>query len=97
MNVAAVLAGIAIATFAASGVFFFKFWTASRDRFYMLFAASCGLLALERIVLMSLSSAQNGVRSELTEAVSWVYLIRLLAFIIILIAVIDKNKRSNRI
>lgn len=92
MNGADFLNGISVATFAASGVFFLKFWKASRDRFYLLFTAACWLLSFERVVLFFVHDAAASIRSALTEASSWVYLFRLAAFAAILMAVVGRNK-----
>lgn len=92
MSAAEFLSGICMATFAASGVFFLKFWRAARDHFYLHFCVACWLLAFERIVLSLIDTAHEPIRSSLTEANSWVYLFRLAAFLVILIAVINKNR-----
>lgn len=95
MTVTAFLSGICMATFAASAVFFLKFWRAAHDRFFLLFAIACSLISLERVALLLIEGAHSSVRTEQTEAASWVYLIRLMAFLMILFAIINKN-RSKR-
>ena len=91
----AFFAGICMATFAASGVFFLKFWTASRDKFYLLFSIACGLLALERIVVVVLSYLMHSMSPE-DESGSWIYLIRLTSFLLISAAVWQKNKTVQK-
>lgn len=95
MNAAEFLNGISLATFTAAGIFFLKFWKASRDRFFLLFCIACWSLALERFALFIFHDAQHSLRSALTEATSWVYLLRLLAFALILAAIIDRNRRGS--
>lgn len=92
MNATDLLSGIGLATFAASGIFFLKFWKASRDRFFLLFCAACWCLSLERLVPFLVQSGQHAVRNSLTEGYSWVYLLRLTAFVLILMAVVDRNR-----
>lgn len=92
MMEASFFAGASFATFAGAGVFFLKFWRASNDRFYLLFCSACWLLALERVVLQVVTQAQSPISTALTEANSWVYLIRLAAFVMILFAVIEKSR-----
>ena len=62
------------------------FWKRSRDRLFALFGAAFLILSAERIILATMH-AQN-------EFVPYVYVIRLLAFVVIIIAIIDKNRRS---
>lgn len=86
--------GVSMATFAASGLFFYKFWRASHDRFFLFFMISCELLALERLIALYIHGTLDPLRSSATEAASWIYCVRLLAFVILLYGILDKN-RSN--
>jgi hypothetical protein len=95
MSAADFLSGVSMATFAAAGVFFLKFWLASRQRFYLLFCAACWSLSVERIVLFFVQQSRLTTGHPLVEASSWVYLLRLTAFILILIAVVNKNMRTE--
>ena len=67
----------------AIGLFFVRFWKATNDRFFIYFAVCFGLLALERIAILMLPLPN--------EARPLTYLIRLFAFIVIIVAFIDKN------
>lgn len=96
MNPISFLTGISVATFLASGLFFFKFWKASRDRFFLFFFSAFLLIALERFADLFIPALQNPLRTPATEDAAWIYLIRLLAFALILIAIIDKNRTSSR-
>ncbi len=89
------LSGICMATFAASGVFFLKFWKASRDPFYLHFSIACWLLAFERVVVVTLSYMLNLMTPE-DESGSWIYIIRLVAFLIIFMAVLKKNQSAKK-
>lgn len=89
------LSGISMATFAASAIFFLKFWKVSRDRLYLMFCISCTLLSVERLVLLAVRDTDPSMGPAVTEANSWVYLIRLAAFLVILVGVIDKNYPSG--
>ena len=57
-----------------------------RDRFFLLFSLSFLLMAIERIVLLTFGSADS-------EYFAGVFLIRCVAFLIIIYAVVDKNRR----
>ncbi len=84
-----------MATFFASALFFLKFWRASRDRFFLYFAWACGLLALERVLLLLLLPPYL-MEERPPEAQAWVYLVRMTAYILIMWSVIQRN-RANRI
>lgn len=70
---------------AVAGVFFLRFWRDTRDRFFLFFALAFFIDAVNRAVL-GLS-----IVSEETEP--FFYLARLLSFMIILVAIVDKNRR----
>ena len=67
------------------GYFFFRFWGKTQDRLFWWFAVSFWLMAAERIVLLFFAT-------PLTEDHSLVYGIRLIAFLLIIIAVVNKNR-----
>ena len=66
-------------------LFFLRFWATSRDRLFLLFAGSFGVLAVQRLAL--------SLTSESMEDQTLFYLLRLAAFVVIIIAVVDKNRR----
>lgn len=70
-----------------NGIFFLKFWRKTGDRFFSLFAASFILLGLERWVLIFIK-ADN-------ETNSWIFIARMIAFSLIIWAVIDKNRAKS--
>ncbi|WP_413294231.1 DUF5985 family protein [Bdellovibrio sp. HCB185ZH] len=67
-----------------SGIFFLKFWRKTQDRFFMLFAAAFFMLGAERWFFTFLPNSD--------EENTWIFSMRLLAFLIIIGAVIDKNR-----
>jgi len=93
INYTIFLAGISMATFAGSGLFFLKLWLASRDRFFLFFSVSCALLSIERIFALFVAGTFSPLRSESSEFSVWIYLIRMAAFIMILISIIEKNRK----
>lgn len=80
------LGAIAMATLTIS-LFFLRFWKNTRDRFFLFFAVAFGLEGLNRILL--------GFNYNSNENEPIYYIVRLLSFILIFIAIIDKN-RSNK-
>ena len=68
---------------------FLKFWQRTRDGLFLSFAASFLLLAITQGLL-----SIGGIP---TEERSWLYLLRLLAFLLILFALWRKNSRNGSI
>ena len=68
-----------------AGLFFLRFWRASRDRFFVYFTVAFWMLGLNWVVLAAIGRSP--------EAVHPAYVIRLGAFLLILLAIVDKNRR----
>jgi len=77
------MGAIAMASWVA-GLYFFRFWKDTRDRLFAIFGVSFWLLGATRIAL---AVTPNG-----TESHTPLYLVRLLAFCLILVAIVDKNR-----
>ena len=71
----------------AIGVVFLRFWRVSRDRFFVFFAAAFWAFAL--------GGALRTIFAADSEHGYLVFLPRLLAFLIILSAILDKNRRKG--
>jgi hypothetical protein len=80
------LSGAVAAGSLLAGLFFLRFWKRTRDGLFLAFAAAFGLLGLGQ-ALLALANVPDEERS-------WLYLVRLLAFALILAAIIRKNRRS---
>jgi uncharacterized membrane protein len=81
------LQGMIAMCFALVGLFFLRFWRDTSDRLFLLFALSFWLQALTRAGL-SLSGQSDDV------ATYW-YLVRLAAFLLIVVAIAMKNLGSD--
>ena len=77
------LGAIALGT-ATIGVFFLRFWRDGRDRFFLLFGLSFLVEAVNRGVI-ALSAHPN-------EGSPVLYLVRLVAYLLIIAAVWEKNR-----
>lgn len=84
---AALSGGIAV-TFGMIGICFVRFWRSSRIKLFLLFAIAFFLLTVERIVLLLVDPAN--------EFAIYIYMIRLAAFLTIIVGIIDQNRRSPR-
>jgi hypothetical protein len=72
--------------FLVASLFFLRFWRETRDRLFALFALSFFVLAVNRVGIGL--AAGSGVRDYL-------YGVRLLAFVLILLAILDKNRSRH--
>jgi hypothetical protein len=81
------LVGALALGFAAAALFFLRFWRETGDRLFGLFAAAFGLMAVGR--LFHSGWYQDEVVLPL------VYLVRLAAFVLILVGIADKNRRRS--
>lgn len=80
-----IVSGALIACYLMVVLFFLRFWVTSRDRLFALFALAFGVLAVQRMAL-SLSHASM-------EDQTVYYVLRLVAYLIIVAAIVDKNRR----
>jgi hypothetical protein len=95
MIAASFLSGVTMATFVAAGFFFWKFYRASGDRFFFHFAIACWLIGSERVVGAFVQETLQSVRASLDGIGTYLYIIRLIAFALILMAVIRKNRTKS--
>lgn len=77
---------IAMAHFVA-GLFFLRFWAETRDRLFIMFALAFLILGIQRIVFT--------LTAQSSEDSTYLYVVRLLAFVLILVAIIDKNRSGK--
>jgi hypothetical protein len=82
---ASLVGAIAVAALVA-GLFFLRFWRATHDRFFLMFAVSFWIEGAHRLFIY---------HWETDEAAPLHYLVRLVAYGLIIAAIVDKN-RHNR-
>lgn len=78
------LSGMLAAGYLVAAAFFFRFWRQTRDRLFAFFSAAFTILAIQRTLLID--------EFALFENQTWSYLLRLFAFLLILYAIVDKNR-----
>jgi hypothetical protein len=76
------MAGASAVLAAVAALFFLRFWRMSGDRFFLLFALAFAVLAGNRIALTVIPREQD----------TWIYTLRLIAFAVIIVAIVDKNR-----
>ena len=80
------LSGAITAGFVVAGFFFLRFWKRTRDGLFLAFAAAFWLLGLGQALLAFTNIP--------VEERSWLYLLRLAAFSLILVSIWMKNRRG---
>jgi hypothetical protein len=83
------LSGAITLGFLIAGLFFLRFWRKTRDGLFLAFAMSFALLGVGQAVQALANIPQ--------EERSYIYLIRLAAFTLILVAIFRKNRSSGGI
>jgi hypothetical protein len=82
------LAGAVTLGFVVGALFFLRFWRRTGDRLFLSFGIAFVLLALNQALAQWLGSGH--------EHVGYTYLLRVLGFVLILAAIIDKNLAGRR-
>ncbi len=83
------ISGLITMGFIIAGLFFLRFWMKTRDLLFVAFAASFWLLATNQALVALIDVAR--------EERSWIYLLRVAAFALIIAAVIWKNRGPSKV
>ncbi len=77
--------GLLAASFLVCALFFLRFWRRMRDDLFLAFAFAFVLLSLQQflIVFLGLPDEERG----------WIYVLRLVAFLAIIAAIVRKNRQ----
>ena len=81
------LSGAISMGFLICGLFFLHFWSRSRDELFLGFAVA--------FLLLSIGQALLSLTGLPVEERSWIYLLRLGAFLLIILAIWRKNLRAS--
>jgi hypothetical protein len=84
---ASFLGGVVFFASLVVALYFLRFWRQSGDRLFAIFAVAFAVFAVNRLVLLALD--------ESDEARTYVYLVRFLAFALIAIGIVDKNRSAS--
>ncbi|HZS63405.1 MAG TPA: DUF5985 family protein [Xanthobacteraceae bacterium] len=80
---ASFFSGMIAMGYAVAALFFFRFWKRTADSLFAIFGVS--------FVLLALGQTAGVVWQSYREDETWIYLFRLAAFILLLIAILAKN------
>ncbi len=81
------IAGALAAGYLVAALFFLRFWRETRDRLFLAFAVSFTLLAVQRVALALVAGT--------ADAALPLYGLRALAFLLLIAAIIDKNRPAR--
>ncbi|MBX5484578.1 MAG: hypothetical protein IRZ16_22370 [Myxococcaceae bacterium] len=82
-DIAQIILGASSCAFIVAGLFFFRFWKQTRDRFFLLFSLAMYAYGVSRGSLALMDPAN--------EDRIWLHVLRLAATVLILIAIVEKN------
>jgi hypothetical protein len=85
---ALVVTGAIVMGYAVAGLFFFRFWRETRDRLFLIFGLAFWLLGVQRLAI--------ALSRGMVEDDTGLYLLRLFAFLLILGAIVDKNRSTSQ-
>jgi len=80
------LLGVIVTCSLVAAAYFYKFWKQTKDRLFLAFAAAFFVEGLNRISFLFLENPNEGSPA--------IYLVRLLAFALILTAIVTKNRKA---
>ena len=84
MTASTFLLGATSLAYLIAAVFFLRYWRRSSDRLFLMFAGAFSILAANRVAFAAMTLS--------VEAHTYLYLVRLAAFVLVLAAIIDKNR-----
>jgi hypothetical protein len=82
------LLGVIVTASITAAAFFFKFWRQTRDSLFLAFAIAFFIEGMNRIGFLFVESPN--------EAGATIYAVRLVAFLLILGAIVRKNRSAGR-
>ncbi len=82
-----IISGALVMGYLVAATFFLRFWRQTSDRLFALFSVAFAVLAVQRLALELVT--------DVAASSIWLYSLRLLGFVIILVAIADKNRAPN--
>ncbi len=77
--------------FCVGALCFLKFWRRTRDRFFLWFSLAFWIMAVNRLFMVILTPD----RTVPNEHHALLYVVRLIAFAILLLAIVEKNRQPR--
>lgn len=80
--------GVIATTSITAAIFFLRFWIRTRDSLFLAFAVAFLIEGVNRIAVLEVERPNEGS--------PWTYVVRLIAFLIILAGILNKNYGTDR-
>ncbi len=71
-----------------AAAFFFRFWRSTKDRLFLFFAGA--------FLTLSVDWAALALTNPMAETRHYVFAIRLFAFLLIIVGIVEKNRKRDR-
>jgi uncharacterized membrane protein HdeD (DUF308 family) len=84
----AFLLGVIATTSITAAIFFLRFWKRTHDSLFLAFAVAFLIEGVNRIAVLEVDRPNEGS--------PWTYVVRLIAFLIILAGILNKNYGTDR-
>jgi hypothetical protein len=88
---AGAISGALLMGYVVAALFFTKFWRRTLLPLFGWFAVAFVLLAVQRAMLLAIDARPGG-----GDDVPWSYLVRLLAFVLLLVGIVAQNRTPRR-
>jgi uncharacterized membrane protein YoaK (UPF0700 family) len=82
------MSGMAMMGFIIAGLFFFRFWSRTRDRLFAIFGVA--------FLLMAVNEAFVDVSGSPTNEVVLAYVLRIIAFLMLIVGIVAKNLEERK-
>jgi len=82
------MSGMAMMGFIIAGLFFFRFWSRTRDRLFAIFGVA--------FLLMALNEAFVDVSGSPTNEVVLAYVLRIIAFLMLIVGIVAMNLEERK-
>lgn len=79
-----VMSGAIVMGYLVAGLLFLRFWSRTRDRLFLIFSVAFAILGVQRLLL--------ALTTRALEEQTPLYALRVVAFVLILLAILDKNR-----
>lgn len=83
-----IISGALVMGYLVAATFFLRFWRETDDRLFAMFSGAFLILAVQRFAL--------ALTTDVESHSTLLYSMRLLAFLIIIAAIVDKNRKTAR-
>jgi hypothetical protein len=82
------MSGMATMGFFVAGLFFFRFWSRTRERLFVIFGAAFWLLAINQVL--------TNVSGPPSEELAYAYILRIVGYLMLIAGIVAKNLEERK-